>query len=132
MNWFETCFDRRNQPSNEKMAVFINFYVKRASFLFSVNFFETLVWNLILHHELSVFRHQFVLPDNDTINSVKSIKKSQFESNSSNRKVDNVIFEERTNRPWSMLGTWLRYLVRLVKCCFFRYVVNAYVYSSNE
>ena len=31
-----------------------------------------------------------------------------------------------------MLGTWLRYLVRLVKCCFFRYVVDAHVYSSND
>ena len=44
-------------------------------------------------------RHSKVLPDVFAKYSAKIIKKSHFERGQSNRKIDNVIFEKRSNRP---------------------------------
>ena len=72
------------------------------------------------------------LQDNFSNNLVKNYRKKPNLKATCPIESDNDIFKERSNQPWSMLGTWLRYLVRLVKCCFFRYVVDAHVYSSND
>ena len=72
-----------------------------------------------------------MLPDIFANYSAKIIKKSHFESSQSNRKIDNVIFEKRSNRPRAMLGTWRTKSSRLDFCWLLRYLVNAHVYSSN-
>ena len=95
----------------EKMAVIINFYVKLAFFFFFFNFLKLC---FDLRHELSVVCLQFMLPDNITIINAKIIKKSHFERNLSNRKVDNIIFEERSNQPWRWPVTWLYFVNEVV------------------
>ena len=75
------------------------------------------------------------LPNSLSLIWLKNIKKSQIKNWIVRSNLITLFLKDRTNRPWSKLGTspfdfdiWFR----LIKSCFFRYVVTASVYSSNE
>ena len=65
-------------------------------------------------------------------NRSKIIKKSRIKKRLVRLNLVTIFCKKRSTQPWSWLGTSFDIWFRLVKCCFFRYVVTANVYSSND